>query len=121
VEEHVFTEQDCMPNLNMATIAGKVISVELLAGKTPGLRFVVGYTKTWPSGGTSEIPIRCYITGAEQVEKLSWLNTGEVVLIKGEVTDKNAVYAHVVQHLSKPEREPGSNDDAYVTGMSRGR
>jgi len=40
----------CMPNLNTATIAGKVIKVEELKGKSVGLAFVVGFQKHWPSG-----------------------------------------------------------------------
>jgi hypothetical protein len=85
------TEQDCVPNLNVATLAGNIIKVEPLNGKTPGLSFVVGYMNTWPNRGTQEIPIRCYLTRAECVDKAKWLRPGEVVLVHGEVTDKGAV------------------------------
>jgi hypothetical protein len=112
----VLTEQDCIPNLNTATIAGKVIEVKPLTGKTPGLSCVVGYVKHWPNGGTQEIPIRCYVTGAERIEKLDWLKVGEVVLVHGEVTDKGAVYAHQLEQLSKPTRQPGTGDQ-FLAGM----
>jgi hypothetical protein len=81
----------CRPHMNAATIAGKVIKVEPLTGKTAGSAVTVGYTKTWPSGGTQEIPLRCSVTGAERLEKLSWLKAGEVVLVRGEVTNRGAV------------------------------
>jgi hypothetical protein len=110
------TEQP--PNLNSATIAGKLIKVEPLTGKTPGLSLTIGYTKTWPNGGTQEIPIRCYVTGAERVEKYRELKPGAVILVHGEVTDKNAIYAHQLEWLSHPPRAP-SKDDAYLAGMSR--
>ena len=94
------TEADCEPNLNSATIAGKVIKSEVIKGKTVGLVFIVGYQKHWPSG-TQEIPLRCYISGQERVENLRWLKAGEVVLVKGEVTDKGSVYAHQIEQFSK--------------------
>jgi hypothetical protein len=111
-------EQACQPNLNAATIAGKVVKVEPLKGKAVGLSFVVGYEKHWPNGGSQEIPLRCYLTGAERTEKAGWLKPGEVVLVHGEVTDRGAVYAHQLTQLSKPEREPG-DDDAFLAGMQR--
>jgi hypothetical protein len=107
----------CMPNLNTATIAGKVIKVEELKGKSVGLAFVVGFQKHWPSG-TQEIPIRCYVTGAERLEKLRWLKMGETVLVHGEVTDKGAVYAMQIEQLSKADRDL-SEADAYLRGMSQ--
>jgi hypothetical protein len=113
------SEEDCMPNMNAATIAGKVIKVQPLTGKTTGIAFTVGYTKHWPSGGSQEIPLRCYVTGQERIEKLSWLKAGEMVLVSGEVTDKASVYAYQVEWLSKPERDAGG-DDAYLAGMRRG-
>jgi hypothetical protein len=112
------SEADCAPNINTATIAGKVIKVEPLTGKTPGLSFVVGYMKHWPNGGTHEIPLQCYLTGAERIEKASWLKVGEVVLIHGEVTDKGAVYAHQLEQLSKPICQPGEGDQ-FLTGMQK--
>jgi hypothetical protein len=112
------TEAECAPNLNSATIAGKVIKVEALTGKVTGFAFSVGYEKHWPNGGSQEIPIRCYVTGADRIEKLGWLKPGEVVLVHGEVTDKGAVYAHQLECLSKMAREPGA-DDAYLAGMQR--
>jgi hypothetical protein len=111
------SEADYVPNMNSATIAGKVIKVEPLTGKTVGLSFVIGYQKHWPSG-VQEIPIRCYATGAERLEKLRWLKAGEVVLISGEVTDRGSVYAHRIEQLSKPAREPGE-DDEFLAGMQR--
>ena len=85
------TQEACAPNMNAATIAGRVIKAEPLTGKTPGITFVVGYQKHWPNGGTQEIPLRCYLTGAERIDKASWLKAGEVVLVHGEVTDKGAI------------------------------
>jgi hypothetical protein len=118
MDEAFLSEEDCVPNLNSATIAGKVIKVEPLKGKSPGLAFTVGYLKHWPNGGSQDIPVRCYVTG-ERVEKLkSWMKAGEVVLVHGEITDKNAVYAHVVERLSIPQREPGE-DDAYLAGVQQ--
>jgi hypothetical protein len=110
------SEADCVPNMNAATVAGKVIKVAALSGKTPGLSFVVGDQKHWPNGSTQEIPLRCYLTGAERMEKASWLKVGEVVLVHGEVTDKGAIYAHQLEHLSKPPRQPGEGDQ-FLAGM----
>jgi hypothetical protein len=112
------SEDECIPNMNTCTIAGRVIKVGPLQGKSVGISCVVGYQKHWPNGSTQEIPLRCYVTGQERIEKLSWLKAGEVVLVSGEVTDKGSVYAHRLEQLSKPEREPG-DDDAYVRGMSQ--
>jgi hypothetical protein len=112
----VFTEADCVPNLNSATLSGKVRTVEALTGKVTGVAFTIGYQKHWPKGAVQTIPIRCYVTGPERVETLGWLKAGEVVLVHGEITDKGAVYAHRLEWLSRPERESG-DDDAYLTGM----
>jgi hypothetical protein len=112
------TEQDCAPNMNTAMIAGRVLRTERLKGKSEGLMFVVGYQKHWPSGGVQEIPIRCYVSGQERIDRLGWLKRGEMVLIQGEITDKNAVYAHRLEQLSKAEREPGE-DDEYLAGMQK--
>lgn len=112
-------ESECLPNMNSCTVAGKVVRAEPLQGKTPGMAFTISYTKRWPSGGSSEIPIRCYMTGAERTEKLSWLKVGEVVLVAGEITDKNAVFGHRVERLSTPARDHGAEaEDAYLRGMS---
>jgi hypothetical protein len=117
MDDRFLTEAECAPNLNSATIAGKVMKVEPLTGKTPGLTFVVGYLKYWPNGGTQEIPVRCYVSGAERTEKVkSWLKPGEVVLVHGEVTDRNAIYGHQIKWLSKPERQPGE-DDEFLAGV----
>jgi hypothetical protein len=97
-------EEDCLPNLNSATVAGKVIKVERLAGKIAGLAFVIGYAKHWPNGGTQEIPIRAYTTGS-RVDTLGWLRVGETVLIRGEIAEKNGVYAREILHLSAPKRQ----------------
>ena len=114
----VLSEADYIPNMNTATIAGKVIKVEPLSGKTPGLSFVVGYVKHWRNGGTQEIPLRCYLTGPERIDKASWLRAGEVVLVHGEVTDKGAIYAHQLEWLSKPPRHPGEGDQ-FLAGMQK--
>jgi hypothetical protein len=53
-----------MPNLNSCTVAGKVIKVEAITGKTPGMSFVIGYQKHRPSG-TQQVPIKCFVSGAE--------------------------------------------------------
>jgi hypothetical protein len=95
--------EDLMPNLNSCTIAGKVIKIESIQGKAVGISFIVGYQKHWPSG-VQEIPIQCYVSGAERIEKLRWLKAGEVVLAKGEVTDKGGIYAHQVEQLSRSGR-----------------
>ena len=107
------TWEDCVANLNTATIAGKVLKVESLTGKATGLAFSIGYQKQWPNGNTQTIAIRCYVTGAERVEKSSWLKPGEWALVHGEVTDKGAVYAHQLEWLSRRAREPDA-DDAYL-------
>jgi hypothetical protein len=110
------SEADFLPNMNVATIAGKVIRVEPLTGKTPGLAFVVGYVKHWPNGAAQEIPLRCYLTGAERIDRAGWLKVGEVVLVHGEVTDKGAIYAYQLDHLSKPPRQAGEGDQ-FLAGM----
>jgi hypothetical protein len=78
----------------------------------------VGYQKHWPSGGTQELPLRCYLTGTARIEQASWLRAGEVVLVHGEVTDKNAIYAHRLEWLSRPARVP-DEDDQFLAGMQR--
>jgi hypothetical protein len=118
MDEAFLSEADCVPNLNSATIAGKIMTCEALKGKTVGMSFLVGYTKTWPNGGTQDIPVRCYVTGTRVEQVKSWLKPGEVVLVHGEITDKNAVYAHVVERLSIPQREPGEGD-AYLAGVQQ--
>jgi hypothetical protein len=120
MDETFLSEAECMPNMNSATIAGKVTKIEPITGKATGIAFTVGYMKTWPNGSTQEIPLKCYVTGAERVEKLSWLKVGEVVLVHGEVTDRGSVYAHQLEQLSKPARQPG-DDDAYLAGMQQSR
>jgi hypothetical protein len=115
------SEEACVPNLNAATIAGRVkewkpVKIDEASGRITALSFTVGYQKTWPNGHTQEIPIRCYVSGAERIATLGWLNPGEVVLVQGEVTDKGAVYAYRLEWLSRPAREPGA-DDAYLAGM----
>jgi hypothetical protein len=116
MDDHFLAESDCLPNLNTATIAGKVVRVESLQGKVPGLALTISYTKHWPNGGTQDIPIRIYVMGEARLKKLAWMKPGEVALVHGEVTDKNAVYAYQIEWLSKPERQPGE-DDAFLTGM----
>ena len=112
------TEADCAPNINTVVLAGKVIKREELKGKSVGIVFTVGYQKHWPSGGVQEIRIRYYVSGQERIEKLSWLQVGEVVLVKGEVTDKGSVYVLQTEQLSNPEREPG-DDDEYLAGVQK--
>jgi hypothetical protein len=110
--------EECVVNMNAATIGGKIAKVEALTGKATGFAFTIEYKKQWPNGTTQTIPIRCYVTGAERVEKLSWLKPGEWALVHGETTDKGAIYAHQLEWLSKPEREPGE-DDQFLAGMQR--
>jgi hypothetical protein len=110
------TYEDCLANLNTATLAGKVLTVEPLTGKATGVVFTIGYEKHWPNGAVQTIPIRCYVTGSERVQKLGWLKPDELVLAHGEVTDRGAVYAYQVEWLSRPAREPGE-DDEYLAGM----
>jgi hypothetical protein len=40
----------------------------------------------------------------ERIDKLRWLKAGEVVLVKGEVTDRGSVYVHQVEQLSASGR-----------------
>jgi hypothetical protein len=108
--------EDCLTNLNTATIAGKVLKVEALTGKATGFVFSIAFRKVWPNGNTQTIAVRCYVTGAERVAKLSWLQPGEWALVHGEITDKGAVYAHQLEWLSRPAREPGE-EDAYLAGI----
>jgi hypothetical protein len=95
-----------------------VVKVEPLTGKATGAAFTIAYKKEWPNGNVQIIPIRCYVTGTDRLEKLTWLKAGEWALVHGEVTDKGAVYAHQLEHLSKSER-PAGHDDAYLAGMQR--
>ena len=117
------TEAECVPNLNSATIAGqlkdwKPVKISKPDGMITALSFRVAYQKTWPNGSTQEIEITCYVTGEERIKKLGWLNhPDEFVLVRGEVTNKGAVYAHQVEWLSKPARERGE-DDAYLAGVA---
>jgi hypothetical protein len=111
--------EDSVVNFNSATVGGQVIKVEQLSGKTVGLVFHVGFEKRWPSG-TQEIPIRCYVSGAERIAKLGWLKSGAWALVRGEITDRGSVYALEIQQLSKAGREPGE-DDEYLAGMQRSR
>jgi hypothetical protein len=110
------TWEDCVVNMNTATIAGEVLKVESLTGKATGFAFTIGYQKQWPNGNTQTIPIRCYVTGAERAEKLGWLQPGAWALVHGEVTDKGTVYARQLEWLSRPARE-ASEDDAYLAGI----
>jgi hypothetical protein len=96
--------EDLMPNLNNCTLAGKVLKVERLTGKTPGISFTVGYMKHWPSGGVQEIPIKCYVSGESRLEKLAWLKVGEMVLVHGQVMDKGAIYSYQLEQLSASGR-----------------
>jgi hypothetical protein len=106
-------EEDCVPNLNTATIAGKVIKVEPIQGKSVGISFIVGYQKHWPSG-VQEISITCYVSGAERIEKLRWLKVGEVVLARGELTDKGSLYAHQIEQLSTPAKTSEDVDGFFA-------
>jgi hypothetical protein len=56
------------------------------------------------------------MSGTERVEKFQWMKPGGVVLIYVEMSDRNAVYAHQIEWLSKPERVPGKND-TFLAGM----
>jgi hypothetical protein len=120
VMDDFLSYEACIANMNTATLAGKVLKVEALTGKATGIAFTIDYQKHWPNGNTQSIPIRCYVTGADRLEKLSWLKAGEWVLACGEITDKGAVYAHQVEWLSRPPREPGE-DDAYLAGVLESR
>jgi hypothetical protein len=102
--DEFLSEEDCRPNLNNVTLAGKVLKVERLAGKTSGIAFVVSYIKQWPNGGTQEVPIRAYTTG-RRVDTLGWLKPGETVLIRGEIVEKMGVYARELIQLSASERQ----------------
>ena len=115
MDDRPLTEEDCAPNMNAATIAGRVIKVEVLTAKTPAISFIVGYQKHWPSG-VQEIPIKCYASGAERIEKLRWLKVGEVVLARGELTDKGSIYAHQIEQLSTPAKTSEDVDGFFAHG-----
>jgi hypothetical protein len=118
MDDTPLTEQECSPNMNTVTIAGKVLKIEQLTGKTPGLAFTVGYQKHWPSGGVQEIPLKCYVSGDSRIEKLGWLKVGEYVLVHGEVTDKGAVYGHQVEQLSATGR-PSEDVDGFFQRIAQ--
>jgi hypothetical protein len=86
-----------------------------MKGEVIGISFVIGYVRHWPNA-TQEIPIKCYLTSQERTEKASWLKAGEWALVHGEVTDRGSMYVLQLEHLSKPERVPGE-DNEYLTGM----
>jgi hypothetical protein len=111
------TEADCLPNINNVVVAGKIVQVEPLAGKVVGLRFQLAYQKHWPDGHVQEIRIPCYLTGQARTDKADWLTAGEWVLVRGEVTDRGAVYALQIEQLSKATRS--HPDDAYLQGLDR--
>jgi hypothetical protein len=114
----VLTYEDCVVNFNAATVGGRIVKVEQLSGKTVGLVFHVAVQKHWPSG-VQEIPIRCYISGAERIAKLGWLKPGAWALVRGEITDRGSVYALDIQQLPKAGREPGEDDDEYLASAQR--
>jgi hypothetical protein len=64
------------------------------------------------------IAIPCYLTRAERLEQASWLVTGELVLVQGELTDKAAVYAYQLQQLVRPPCGSGEGDE-FLAGMQR--
>src|SRR5262245_11076591 len=111
--------EDSVVNMNRATIAGEVLSVEPLKGKAVGVAFTIGYKKDWPNGKHSTERIPCYFTGTEKLEKWMWLKVGEWVVVSGEVNANGGVYAFQLEWLSKPRqtRQPG-DDDPYVANMT---
>jgi hypothetical protein len=109
--------EELAPNLNSWTGTGKVSKVEPLTGKTPGLAFTMDYKKIWPNGGTDIWPIRCYVSGAERVEKLkTWLKSNEVVVIRGELTNRSTIYAHVVEPWNPLPKDAFDEDNFPMPG-----
>jgi hypothetical protein len=105
------TIADCQPNLNTYTGAGKVSKIEPLTGKTPGLALIIDYKKVWPAGHADIWPIRCYVSGAERVERLKWMKVHDKVVVRGEVTNRNTIYAHVVGPWSPPPKDEFDEDE----------
>jgi hypothetical protein len=105
------TEEDCTPNLNTYTGAGKVSKIEPLTGKTPGLAFTIDYKKQWPNGHEDTWPIRCYVSGTERVENLRWMKVGEIIVVRGEVTNHNTIYAYRVEPWSPLPRDAADLDE----------
>jgi hypothetical protein len=54
--------EECLVNINSATIGGEVVKVEPLTGKATGVAFTIAYKKEWPNGTahvtTSFTPVR---------------------------------------------------------------
>jgi hypothetical protein len=61
--------------------AGRVSNIVPLTGNRPGLAFSIDYQKTWPNGDRDIWAIRCYVMGAERVEKLKWMTVNAVVVV----------------------------------------
>jgi hypothetical protein len=111
--------EELAPNLNTATISGRLTKVEPMSGKTAGMTFEIAYRKTWPNGHTDLISIPCVVTGSERIDKIKSLKVGELVIVRGEATNRGNIYAFDVQPWISPVREAG--DDAYIAGMQRSR
>jgi len=100
-----FPVDEHRPNVNSATIAGEVASVERGPGQTPHLAFVVKYHKTWPQGGTTTVPLRGVVTG-RRVTDLAWLQPGMWIVVHGELTADGAVYGLQVERMAAARRRP---------------
>src|SRR5262245_26109307 len=109
--------EELAPNINTATVAGRVTKVEKLTGKTPGLSFIIAYQKHWPSGGVQEVGIKCYVSGESRLEKLAWLKPGAWALAHGELTSAGSVYAHRLEELSA-SGQPSDDLDEYFERMA---
>jgi hypothetical protein len=107
------TEENGGLNLNSYVGAGRVSRIEPLTGRTPGLAFSIDYQKTWPSGDRDIWPIWCYVAGAERLEQLKWMKVNEMVVVRGEVTNRNNIYAYQVEPWTAPPQDYVFNPDDF--------
>jgi hypothetical protein len=117
MNNNFLSQEDCAPNVNFWTGAGKVgPTVQYLDEKVPTLRFTVQYQKHWPSGKTSGVGIPCYTSGERVAQLMTWLVPGETVVCQGELSHRSQqgqaggsleVYAHRIERLSIPNDQSG--------------
>jgi hypothetical protein len=123
MDDSFLSEENCEPNLNSWVGAGRISKLEPLPGKTPGLAFTVDYRKTWPNGGHDIWPLRCYTSGAERVAQLQWMQLHSMVIVAGEVTNRNTIYARQVQPWTPAPKEDQAawDEDDFPTQQTRSR
>jgi hypothetical protein len=61
--------------------------------------------KHWPNSGTQEVPLRCYLTGPERIDKASWLKPDEVGASawRSHRQRRRVAYGPIAQHF-RPRR-----------------